>query len=82
MSDPLCQNGGMKIKKYHWSSLEKTSETLAFFGKAKLIRKFDGRHELVGGTAEDRTTARKWCSLFAPDVVFSDSSRHEFALVA
>ena len=82
MSDPLCQNRGMKIKKYHWFSLEKTSETLAFFGKAKLIRKFDGRHELIGGTAEDRTTAREWCSLFAPEVVFNDSSQREIALAA
>ena len=82
MSDPLCQNGGMKIKKYHWFSLEKTSETLAFFGKAKLIRKFDGKHELVGGSAEHQAIAREWCSRFAPEVVFNDSSQREIALAA
>jgi len=82
MSNPPCHADGMRIKKYHWFTLENAGETLAFFGKARLIRKFDGRHELIGGTANDRATAREWCSLFAPDVVFSDASRHEFVLSA
>ena len=82
MSNPLCHADGVRIKKYHWFTLEKADETLAFFGKARLIRKSDGRHELVGGTADDRTTAREWCSLFAPDVVFSDASRQEIVLSA
>ena len=52
--------------------------TIARFGPARLIRHFDGRHELIGGTAEHQANAREWCSLFAPQVVFSDGgSPHE-----
>jgi hypothetical protein len=45
--------------------------TIARFGAARLIRHFDGPYELLGGTVEDRAAAREWCSLFAPEVVFS-----------
>jgi hypothetical protein len=48
---------------------------IATFGSARLVRKADGRHELIGGTAADCTEAREWCSLFAPEVVFSPSPR-------
>jgi hypothetical protein len=82
MPNHLCHAGGMKIKKSHWFTLEKAGGTLAFLGKARLIRKFDGKNELIGGTAEDRSTARKWRSLFAPEVAFSDAYRHELVLSA
>lgn len=49
---------------------------IARFGEAKLVKKADGRHELIGGTAGDQTNAREWCSLFAPEVVFSGPSRN------
>lgn len=62
--------------------MEKAGETLAFFGKAKLIRKFKGKHELLGGKAEYRATAREWCSRFVPEFLFSDTSRHEIILSA
>ncbi len=39
-------------------------ETLARFGKARLVKKFSGQIELIGGTADDRTAAREWVSLF------------------
>ena len=45
--------------------------TVARFGPARLIRKPDGRHELIGGTEDHRATAREWCSLFAPEIVFA-----------
>ena len=44
---------------------------VARFGPARLVRKPDGRHELIGGTEDHRATAREWCSLFAPEIVFS-----------
>jgi len=53
-------------------NLDKTNETLGFFGQAQLIRRPDGGHELIGGTSGERATAREWCSLFAHEIVFSD----------
>ena len=44
---------------------------IATFGNARLVRQPDGRSELSGGSAADCTAAREWCSLFAPEVVFS-----------
>jgi hypothetical protein len=46
-------------------------EVVAGFGAARLVRRADGRHELLGGTAADHAEAREWCSLFAPEVVFT-----------
>ena len=41
------------------------------FGHARLVRLPDDRYELQGGSAADCTAAREWCSLFAPEIVFS-----------
>jgi hypothetical protein len=46
-------------------------QIIASFGTARLVRKSDGRHELIGGTVDDHAAAREWCSLFAPEVVFA-----------
>ena len=51
------------------------SRVIATFGAARLVRTADGRHELLGGTAEDSRQAREWCSLFAPEVVFPPATR-------
>jgi len=59
----------MKIKNYSWL-IPAPAETIAHFGAARLVRNFDGRHELIGGTAEHQAAAREWCSLFAPEIVF------------
>jgi hypothetical protein len=56
--------------------------TIAHFGAARLVRHFDGPYELVGGTVEDRAAAREWCSLFAPQVVFSGTPRHTPAIAS
>ncbi len=37
---------------------------IAFFGRARLVKKMDGKFEVVGGTAEDHTEAKQWVSLF------------------
>lgn len=53
-----------------------TRETIAVFGRARLVLVRNGatdptgRHELIGGTAADRVAAREWCSLFAHEVIF------------
>jgi hypothetical protein len=49
--------------------------TVARFGHARLVKQFDGPYELVGGTPDDRVAAHEWCSLFAPEVVFSGTHR-------
>jgi hypothetical protein len=46
---------------------------IAVFGTARLVKKTDGRHELIGGTADDHAAAREWCLLFAHDVVFTSA---------
>ena len=43
------------------------------FGKAWLIKRANGKHELVGGTADDCTDAKEWASLSAHEIVFTRS---------
>jgi len=41
------------------------------FGAAKLVRRADGQHELIGGSDTDRHEAFEWVSLFAHEIVFT-----------
>ena len=50
-------------------------QLIAAFGTARLVRNQNGRHELIGGTADDHAAAREWCSLFAHEVVFTSAPR-------
>jgi hypothetical protein len=54
-----------------WPNGQWRCHLVARFGPARLVRKPDGRHELIGGTEDHRATAREWCSLFAPEIVFA-----------
>jgi hypothetical protein len=68
----------MKIKRTCWLplfALNFQTTTVARFGPARLVKHFDGRHELIGGTAEHHAAAREWCSIFVPEIVFSGSPR-------
>jgi hypothetical protein len=47
------------------------SRVVRQFGDAKLIRRPNGQHELVGGTDADRADAFEWASLFANEIVFT-----------
>jgi hypothetical protein len=47
------------------------------FGNARLIKRPDGKHELVGGSENNFTEAREWVSLFAHEVVFTRSRRYQ-----
>jgi hypothetical protein len=60
----------MKLKNSSWLGLAPL-ETIAYFGPARLVRHVDGRHELIDGTPAHHTAAREWCSMFAPEIVFS-----------
>ena len=53
----------MRLKTLDW--LKPTDEELiASFGEARLVRDLDGKYKLLGGTADDRTAAKEWISLF------------------
>ena len=49
------------------------------FGDARLIRRPNGQHELVGGTDADRIAAFEWVSLFAHEIVFTHFHRENKA---
>ncbi len=70
----------MKRKKTINFHLRKTNETLGFFGRAQLVRRFDGHHELTGGTLNERAIAREWCLRFAPEVVFAEPGQEGLVL--
>jgi hypothetical protein len=70
MSNPLRQTGRMKLTNSLWLG-QTTGETIAIFGAARLVKKLDGKIELIGGTPADHVDARERCRLFAPDIVFA-----------
>lgn len=45
-------------------------QLVAAYGTARLVKKPDGSHELIGGTMSDHANARERCSLFAGVRVF------------
>jgi hypothetical protein len=51
--------------------ISSSARILNRFGNAWLIKRADGKHELVGGNEGDYTEAKEWVSLFAHEVVFS-----------
>jgi hypothetical protein len=80
MSKQPSHAGRMKIKnpfrfRAPFSALGTGCQIIATFGTARLVRKPDGRHELIGGTAYDHADAREWCSIFAHDLIFSSAPR-------
>ena len=72
MSYPDCQNRGMKLMQRLQQRLNRSEKIVRQFGQAKLIRQPEGRHELVGGTAEDRANARDYIAFFQHEVVLSN----------
>ena len=67
----------MKLKNSYWLG-QTEGETIATFGAASLVKKLGGKIELIEGTARDHADAREWCSLFAPEVVFTSEPRQDF----
>ncbi len=63
----------MKLCLLTWHTRNE-GETLAIFGNARLVKKHDGKTELLGGSHADRAAAREWCSLFMHEAVFAFSS--------
>jgi len=44
-------------------------EVVAYFGRAKLVKRLDCKFELCGGTREDHFAAREWVSMFMHEAV-------------
>jgi hypothetical protein len=57
----------MKFKT--WFSADDTEEIIACFGGARLVKRLNGKYELIGGSHDDRIAAREWISLFFHVVV-------------
>ncbi len=46
---------------------EDNGETIATFGKARIVKSLDGKLSLVDGSEADRKEAREWAAMFLPD---------------
>jgi hypothetical protein len=55
-------------------------QIVAAFGTARFVKNQNGRHELIGGTADAAASAHEWCSMFAHEVVFSGTPRRNPAI--
>ena len=80
MSNPLCENGGMKNKNSCRADREAKvwpvpDEVIATFGTVRLVRKADGGHDLEGGTRHDQVAVKTWCHRFTPFVGFGGDGR-------
>jgi hypothetical protein len=61
------------MKLNHFITNCNTGRVIQEFGGAKLVRRPNGKHELVGGSMADLMAANEWVSLFAHEIVFSRS---------
>ena len=73
MSYPPCYGRAMKMNKITnlIRNLINADRIIQWFGSARLVRRSDGRHELIGGTRADLAAAREWISLFGHDIVLT-----------
>ena len=69
----------MRIKK-SYEVHSAPDEIIGHFGQVQLVRRPDGRHDLLGGSNGAQVMVRKWCGLFAPFLVFGESYEHEVVL--
>jgi hypothetical protein len=53
----------MKLNPISWF-LRDEGDLIALFGNARLVKRLNGKFELLGGTDADRAEAKEWCSLF------------------
>ena len=62
----------MRLKSFFPVFGKDEGELIAGFGHAKLIKTFDCKYELRGGSHEDRLAAREWISLFFHEAVIKE----------
>jgi hypothetical protein len=67
------------MKLNHLFQKRNRSQVIQQFGDAKLVRRPNGQHELLGGTDADRIAAYEWTSLFAHEIVFTHFHREDHA---
>lgn len=53
--------------------LVRKEEIVARFGNARLVRERQGRFQLIGGSAADRSAAKEWASLFLHEAVLAET---------
>ncbi len=59
----------MKFKPWVFERRPDEVESVAQFGRARLVKTLDCKFELRGGSKEDRLAAREWVSLFLHEAV-------------
>jgi hypothetical protein len=69
--DSQCPTSCVKLRRMKINCIINPARILNRFGKAWLIQRTDGKHELVGGSEGDYVEAKEWVSLFAHEIVFS-----------
>ena len=57
----------MKLR--FFPNFEDAGRVVASWGEARLIKYLDGKMELVGGCAGDRTQAKEWISMFCHEAM-------------
>ena len=73
LSKSLGDAADMKLKNSFWLG-QTAGETMATFGAARLVKKLNGKIELIGGTTDDLADAREWCRMFMPEMGFNFES--------
>jgi hypothetical protein len=71
----------MKLKK-SYEVHPAPDEIVGHLGQVQLVRKADGNHELVGGTAKAQAMVRNWCAVYAPFLEFVGATEDEIVLGA
>ena len=68
--DSQCPTPTVTLWRMKLNCVINTGKMVNRFGKACLIKRADGKHELVGGSDSDFSEAKEWVSLFAHEIVF------------
>ena len=55
--------------KHIFPNILSEGEIVAYFGKARLVKRLDCKFELRGGSKEDHSAAKEWISLFMHEAV-------------
>ena len=55
------------------ADLKDEGRVIAVSGQARLLKFFDGRYELRGGSREDRQAIKEWVSMFCHEIVVPEA---------
>jgi hypothetical protein len=69
--DSQCPTSRVTLRRMKMNCIINPARILNRFGNAWLIKRADGKHELVGGNESDFTQTKEWVSLFAHEIVFN-----------